>query len=536
EELLAPEDLYNAGFALAQSGRFSDCLSYWRKIQSEEQQFLAQKVTIAALFIQELAGRLTENPMKQVKEIRQLLHTLSDSGVKLEQIPVGEELVNCCRSLYLAWLWQEGRVREIRNVISEVDLLNPSVLEVQAKAAYQVIETEGVHASPIEVRHFIDCWLSALFHPAVLRTLPGKKTDMEEHRLELLDSGRRMVCKYAEQQVKDGDQFVQQWEEDLALLKMLTGLSVLKKKDTVPVYTPTLARQAGIFEQLFALVQKNRDTFAEHERYIAVGAAYSPIAPALLMARSKKYDEVLRELVPLERNSVDPFIAYGFVKVKIACGMHYLHKGEHRKAEKILIALLPLLTQSASQEQHLLALLDRDDKHYDADWLAVSVNVLTQLQKYTSASNEVKKALCSVLTRQTVLLHNEGKIHIKVLLQSMEKAVAFNPNDEFARMTLEDARVELEIIEMRQAVNHGKLAKAARIAKSSPYKRVFDQFFEFAAQVVDQIEGGDFPDKETGLFMLRQLLQNVLRVDPDHAIVQGIECTLDDLEERVEVG
>jgi hypothetical protein len=555
-DLLSPADLYNAGFALAQSGRFADCLSYWQDIQSTHPRFLAQKDAVQARFIQELASRLTEcftegiagnraeDPTDRAAEVWRQLKVLPDSGVHIEQLPGGKELAARCRSLRLARLWREGRVREITEMSGEVNFLNPSVLEVQAKAAYQVIQAEGAHASPVEVRHFIDCWLSALFHPAIVSTLPGEKAEAEQHRRVLLDIGIKLVRNYTEQQEKGGDQLIQQWEEDFALLKTLIKLAVAEEQEentAPPLYTPALAHQAGIAERLFAFVRKNQDQFADNERFIAAGAAYSPAASSMLMVRNGQYTEALNELVHLEHVGnreksradpcVDPFVAYGTAKVKMECGLHYLNIEQYRDAEKILTGVIPSASQSTSLERQLLAVLDRSDKHYDADYLAVSVNLLTRLhqkKQKTAASDAVNSALCSVLTRQAVSLHNEEKIHSKVLLKSMKKAVALNPDDEFARMTLDDASVELEIIEMRQAVNFGKLAKAARIAKNSQYQRVVDQFFEFSAQVIDQVEAEDCPDKETGVFMLRQLLHNVLLVDPDHEIIQDIEFALND--------
>ncbi|MCI5124017.1 MAG: hypothetical protein D3925_05965 [Candidatus Electrothrix sp. AR5] len=168
-------------------------------------------------------------------------------------------------------------------------------------------------------------------------------------------------------------------------------------------------------------------------------------------------------------------------------------------------------------------------------WLAVSVHVLSDVHKYCSTKDEeVKKALCSVLTRQAILLHNEGGIDGKSLLVSMEKAVSLNPDDEFARITCDDARMDAEILALHQAMSAGKLAKASRIAKKSSYQVVVDQFFIFAAQVIEQIEAGDYPDDASVFFMVRQLLEGALQVDPEHRMVQETALLLDELEERLE--
>ena len=201
----------------------------------------------------------------------------------------------------------------------------------------------------------------------------------------------------------------------------------------------------------------------------------------------------------------------------------------------MLIELLPLPLHSSRLEQELLAALDRDDKYFDPDWLAVSVHVLSDVHKHCPRKNEaVKRAFCSVLTHQAVLLHREGAIDGKVFLGSMEKAVSLNPKDEFARITCDDARMDAEILALHRTMSAGKLAKASRIAKKSSYQEVADQFFIFAAQVMEQVKTGDYPDDVSAFFMVRQLLEAALQVDAEHRMVQEIAWLLDDLKERLE--
>jgi len=455
------------------------------------------------------------------------------------------------RALLLVQFWQEGRIREMRAVSSGSDFLHPVVLELQAKASYAVLKEEGRLADPHEVHHFIDCWLSFLFHPALFRSLPGKKGNAEQQGLgflSLLEAGEKMVRKYAEQQEDCGEQFLRHWQEDSVLLKALSDAQ--KKEEGIPLYTPALAWQAGIAEQVFTQVfmqvfaeVRQQDAFTDQESFFAAGALYSAVGPALLLVRRGQYDAASNELAFLKEkgedksadSNADSFISYGVARVNIACGLYSLEQGHCENAEKILIDLLPLPTHSIEMEQELLVALDRDDKYLDPDWLAVSVHVLSDLHKHCPTKNEeVKKAFCSVLTHQAVLLHNEGGIDKKGLLASMEKAVSLNPNDEFARITCDDARMDAEILALHQSMSAGKLAKASQIAKKSSYQGVADQFFVFAAQVMEQVETGDYPDDASAFFMVRQLLEGALQVDSEHRMVQEIAWFLDDLEERLE--
>ncbi|WLE96992.1 MAG: hypothetical protein QTN59_20245 [Candidatus Electrothrix communis] len=453
-----------------------------------------------------------------------------------------DSLAACCRSLSLVRLWQEGRVREMRVVSSGSDFLHPVVLELQAKASYAVLKEEGRLADPPDVHHFIDCWLSFLFHPALFRSLLGEKGDAEQHRLDsldLLEVGEKMVRKYAEQQEDCGEQFIRHWEEDSALLKTLSGAR--NEEEEIPLYTPALARQAGIagqvFLHFFKEMQGGQDAFVDQEGFLAAGALYSAVGPALLLIRRGQYDAVSSELTSQqekgEERNADSFVSYGLARVKIACGLYVLDQGHYEEAEKMLIELLPLPPHSSRLEQELLAALDREDRYLDPDWLTVSVHVLSEVHKHCS-TKAVKRAFCSVLTHQAVLLHNEGAIDGKGLLTSMEKAVSLNPDDEFACMTCDDARMDAEILALHQTMSAGKLAKASRIAKKSSYQGVENQFFIFVAQILEQVEAGDYPDHTSAFFMVRQLLEGALQVDPEHRMVQEIAWLLDELEERLD--
>ncbi|WP_339134019.1 MAG: hypothetical protein WGN25_14285 [Candidatus Electrothrix sp. GW3-4] len=422
----------------------------------------------------------------------------------------------------------------MRTLSSGPDLLHPVVLELHAKASYLVLKEEGRRAEPVEVNHFIDCWLSFLFHPALFYSLPGKQEGAESYRLEIFAAGEKLVRKYSEQQGENGAPFIRHWEEDFALLKTLSAAG--KDKEEVPLYTPALAWQAGIAEQIFRLVQGHQDVFPGQEDFLAAGALYSAAGPALLLIRMEQYDAAKEQFASLEKkdeeNNGDPFFAYGLAQVKMACGLHSLQQGRYEEAEKMLIDLLPLPLHSSMLERGLLVALDREDRYLDPDWLAVSVHVLSELHRNSSPPS-VKRAFCSVLTHQAVLLHNEGAIESKVLLTSMKKAVCLNPGDAFARMTLDDAQMDAEIHALHQTMSAGKLGKASRIAQQSAYQGVVDQFFIFVAQVLEQIEMGDYPDDESACLMVRQLLEGAVEVDPEHRIIEDIALLLDEFEERL---
>jgi hypothetical protein len=459
------------------------------------------------------------------------------------------------RALLLVELWQAGRIREIRESSQGGDFLHPVVLELHAKSAYLVLKQEGRQAAPDTVHHFIDCWLSFLFHPSLFYSLPNKpenSKDSEQYRLELFSTGETIVRKYAEQQLEHGVLFVRHWEEDYDVLLTLREVhnKVHKDADNLALYTPALAWKTGIADKIFSLMQEwkeiwpDQERSEEYEKYFAAGSWYSPIGPALLLARnlaeqgeaaSDGFTFLKKDFLDKKskEKKTDLFFLYGLARLGLDSGLHALEQGNYQEAANILIDLFPLPPYAFVLERELLAVFAQDDKYLVPEWLEVSVAVLSELHKH-SPGKAVKKAFCSVLTHQAVLLHNTRSIDEKALLRSMEKAVSLNPDDPFARMTLDDARMDAEIFSLHQTMTAGKLAKASKIAQKSSYPEVTEQFFIFVAQVIEQVEAGDYPDDEAAFFMVCQLLEGALEVDSEHAMIEKISLLADELEERLE--
>ena len=463
------------------------------------------------------------------------------------------------RALLLVQLWQAEQVQEIQAISLGPDFLNPVVLELHAKASYRVLKEEGRQTEPAAVHHFIDCWLSFLFHPEVFRSFyslpsfPDTEENSELYRLELLENGQCMVQKYAEQQTENGEQFIRHWEEDYVLLKFLAQIKKEEgKAEELPLYTPGLAWKAGIANKIFRLMQGWQDRSENDkvcESYLAAAAWYSPVGPALVQLRGEdaasnelvgqdfvQHKERQTELKKTEQKTqknIELFFSYGLARLNIVCGVNALNQGQYKKADKILTNLFPLPPHAIGLEQELLAALQQEDRYLDLDQLMVCVHVLTALHKHSS-TKAVKKVLCSLLTHQAILLHNKGSIDHEALLRSMEKAIRLNPDDAFARMTFEDAQMDAEIFSLHRTMSAGKLDKASRIAKKSSYQGVVDQFFIFAAQVVEQVKAGDYPDDASAFFMMQQLLEGALQVDPKHQMIREIILFTEELEEQLE--
>ncbi len=506
-------DWYDAGFALAKLGRFAVCLRCWHQISSNHPAFFVQQKQVRLLLLHELSHCLNEQSWAQEEKVRALLTEFS-----LTELPGGQELLARCDRVRLARLWHEDRLEAIMAMAAKNDLNHPAVLEIQAKAACQLLAGRQSAVSAAELRQFMDCWLSALFHPAIA-------PQAEAERQALLEFGADLLRRHAARLNQD-EQLMQEWEELLALLHRLALLPAVREQN-LPLCTPALALRADQQEQFCALIRTNQEHFTDRRAWIAAGAAYASSAPALLLVRDNACQDALRELVRLEEQGDDPFLAHGAAKVRTACGLEALRHRRCREAEEILVGGEPQAVWSTELEKELLAVLAQENGH-EVICLAASLGILSLLPK-TSPPDAAARAFCSALTKSVLRLHNGKQARPQLLAAAMQQAAALNSEDEFARMMLEEVSIALELAELHEAVDQGWLSKAARLAAASRYPQVAEHFFTAAQQVAVQLEQGHYPDDEAAMLILEDLLRSVSRVDPHHQMISSLRRALDDL-------
>jgi hypothetical protein len=491
-------DRYQAGFALAKLGDLTACLRHWQQLACTQPEFLAQQEQVGSLLIEELHARLDELPQAE-EEVLSLLLEFS-----LDTVPGGAALLARCRRLRLARLWQEERFDEIVALAATTDWLQPTELAIQAKAACQLLAT--TERTVPQLQHFMDAWLSLLFHPQV-----GPQTEAE--RQALLDFGLDLLGKQAARQPDSGEQVLRQWQETLALLQRVAGLT------SELVYAPALAVQAGIAGQLLRLIQNSRDHFASNDEWAATGAAYSAAAPALLLTRAGKYEAALAYL---QDNPGDTFTAWGAAQVRTACGLHALQQGHCREAEHILTD--GPVQWSVELEQQLLARLDEDEEQ-ESGQLTACLGILALLPEVALT----KAAFCAALTNQVVRLRSSGELSPQRLATIMKKALALHPGDEFAQMIFAQVSLELELAAIEEAFDRDCFAEAACLAAASHFPRVTESFLVTVQQTAARIERGDYPDRAAAVFRLEELLASVSKVDASHSAARRVRRVLDSL-------
>ncbi|WP_417910686.1 hypothetical protein [Candidatus Electronema sp. PJ] len=507
---LSPADRYHAGLALAHLEDCLGCLRYWQPLHCVDPAFLAQKEQVSNLLLHQLHCRLDANPLAH-EEVALLLHE------GLLDTLLASELLARCRRLRLACFWQEERLEEIAALADETDWLQPAELEIQAKVACQrLAEATDRPMPPHEVRYFIDCWLTLLFHPTV-----GPQAGQE--RQTLLDFGADLLRKQVLRQPQSsGDSLLQHWQNTLSLLSRLADLGAGQSEAVPLLYAPALARRAQVADQLCTLIKNSREAFMQEEEWLAAGAAYTPVAAALVLIQEGQADAALDLLADLEGEHHDPFINWGAAEVRSACGIHLLQQGQAWEAEQILRE--GLIHNSVELEKQVLATLNQEE---DADGrqLTACLGILALL----SEEVQERAAFCTALTNQVVRLRSSEEANHRLLAAAMAKAVALHPGDELAQMIHAQMSLNCELLALAEAFNQDCFAEAARIAATSHFPQLKERFFMTAQHHAARIERGDYPDQEAAIFLVESLLVSARSVDPRHATVRQISKALDGL-------
>ncbi len=503
-------DLYNYGFALAQQHKYFESLNVWQQIQSEHPDFVEQKESVFALFLRDTESRLDDDPLGREAEIRRQIQSLSG----YENSSTAMHLISRCHSLQLAELWQANRMREIGEMSENTDHLNLAVLAVHAKAAFIHAKKEGSHLSDADMRKFIDFWLSALFNP-----VSGEVSE------SLFDSGLKLVKEYAGYHSQVGKQLLSQWKESVDLLTILNTHRAGEKNDrSIPLFTPALALQAGICEDILELIRKNEDAFLDRTGFLGAGASYSRAAAALLMVRNVDIEGAVAFLDLHMKDNGDPFVGHATKIIMLACGHQAMVNREFKQAETLLVKVAPLFKGVKTQKLQLITMLDMEED-WDVERLGTCMIILSAWRK-NDPSEEVEHALCRVMTRRAVELFNNEKMNVRVLVTSLKKAIALNPNDEFTKFQLGGARRNLELAELRRLLDCFKLSAASSLAAKSQYADVREAFFAFIGGVSEQA-GSEFdaqPDES--MFLFRKLLKQAVKVDPLHPVVSMLEAKI----------
>jgi hypothetical protein len=201
-------------------------------------------------------------------------------------------------------------------------------------------------------------------------------------------------------------------------------------------------------------------------------------------------------------------------------GMYCLEKGEGRlngffKTAQALFDLAPVYEQKFTEKA--LGIDEWDN-------LQIWEDALSYFNE-KRPTEAVRQALSLVMCRRALTMCNQGKLSMKAMKMISKKALGLYPENEMARGTLRDITINFEVKEIYNAFNRHKLGRASRIALKSEHPQVRDKYFEFVADIFDDIMASELSHNDK-LIMLKDIYEWAATVDADHPVLGDMYMNL----------
>ena len=571
----SPESAYNYGFALARQGRYFRCLKTWDRIESDQPMFLKQKETVARLLEaniyrllheQEQAFRL--NAAGKTKNLHNYPRDLAaayEAGCHLQSHFTfkGLNLLKTyCQWRHIESLWAEEQYETIANLIFYPNVNNQSsapfslilkkegreteMLANLARISYKSAETTGHNLDQLALY-----WFTALYHPSVCKSFSGPDFKNDESRikaevrLKLITMADAVWNHAGRNHARDSSQSYDEsksfWNIEKQLITDIDALVSGRKEMAHLVCTPRFAMHQGVSDQVLELIRSAKISagadsqempyFKNREHYLKTGSYYSAVGKSLYYLKAEAYKKALDSLpqTSQKESSQNEFENYGMLKVKYAYGLFCLETGAEPPGRYFasgpeLFAIAPDYATELVQKAEDVTEPDQLTRYEEA-----LNGIYTQtLKERGEPLVQIQKALSLVMSRRAVKLFNKRMMNNKTLSITLRKALKLNPQNEFARGTLEETKADLEILEMEKALNRFKMHKACKIAVDSEYSKVTEAFFEYMAYGIKDINKSSH-DTSHKLLILNETYDWCLWVDDTHPILDEIEEIIEKL-------
>ena len=205
--------------------------------------------------------------------------------------------------------------------------------------------------------------------------------------------------------------------------------------------------------------------------------------------------------------------AYGFIAIK----------NEDRSFLKYFRSTPELFASVPSIEEEFSDLM----LQYGGDQLLLHEELLLYLHKQ-HPSDLVGKALSFMMAQSAIQRYNAKKINNKQVKVALEKALNLDEHNELAYETLEQTCIELETEEIYSAISRHKLNKAARLTADSVYSEVYDNFFNFMDEIIDDFKQTKIDVSNAAkLVYFNDFINSVLIVDASHPLRRKIQAEID---------
>ena len=533
-------DIYNYGLALVNTGQNYQGLKTWLKIAASDPDFEQQKESVYArlqLEILEEVKNSTKNDNSN-SAFRKVVDLL-----KWDSRPEHQKLLSYCLYAELEKLWQAENYVEIGQRLDELnnlDLesvkphqLNLALIGLRAKACALVLAQKPAENQLTHAANFIKYWLTALYFPGVLDNdydQTGKKEaafeEIDKLQKQLLKHGFKLLENFIDKETETGKKITKFWDLNCNLLKdlELLGWRGNSGPRPLPIATPLFALEFGKSSILQKAIAADRDFFRDELHFLSSAAWYSPAARALQHSAMEEHECAAKLAATLQPQ--DKFTRFALLFINFSCGVYHLHRGEEKSALKHLNQAPELLHISPELEKVLIGTIYEVE---DDGKLQAYENIFTKIARQYSSSS-LNQALSLVMSRLSIAKANAEKMPAAVLKINLQKALQLDPENELARVSLNEALIADEIEQIYTALNNFKSNRAASIAARSNFTEVKECFFECLGEFYDEGITANLDDYEKGE-MLRHLYKNAIKVDESHPLVEQLKKELTDLQE-----
>ncbi len=503
---------YNYGFALARVGQYYKCLKVWDDIAEKDDDFLEQKKVVRSILADDIYDRFDSagDFARLYKEGKYLLDSTGRQDMA--------GLVEYCKYAWIKELWRDEQYETIWDLLFDFPATaEPVLIALYAKTCFKLAKRSGTHLSDLSM-----FWLTAVYNSGLSGKFSLEVKQREIVRQKLIQMAEVLI----KETVNSGDETAQTaltyWNIDKKLIKHIHALAGDREDMAYLVCTPRFAALFGKSAQILRLIKGNKNFFDNTEQYLMTGCYYSAAGQSLYHLEARQYEKAFDSLP--EVIDRDEFASYGMLKVKFFCGLNCLANGEGQ-LRRYFDTVPALFDIDSCYEKELI---DKAMNSYELDELNRYEDVLNIIH-IKRPSKGIKEALSMVMSIRAIGMYNKKLINDKTLNIILKKALALNPKNEHARVSIEDNKVGLEIIELQKAIGKNKMNRACKIAVESEYEEVRSCFFEFIEYSVNALNEMDKEDEEK-IFFLNEIYEWCARVDESHPILYDINNMLRELE------
>lgn len=507
---------YCYGFALAKIGKYYQALKQWENLNTRDNAFIEQKRRVLSL-----AGSHLYNTLGKEVDVT-IVHNMANDLLCMtkaqtntqsnkEQIPMLEMICSYYKLALMEILWEQENFAVISDLLLQMTFFNdPIMLALNAKTNFHLSREQSRFLEPM-----MTFWLSAVYS----KEISAEFSDDPDKRQKI----QQQLIRFAEQHIHcqpDSQSAIYAASRLAIEKKLLKDLSAISQKQTRGFYqicTPQYALMCGSCDTIHDLIRQGKEYFKDQEHYLETGGYYSRAGEGLYALKINDVKKARTLIDTIDSNTpTDEFTDYVISLVQFESGLAALEN--HEKDYLKNFALTPKLFESVPSIEKRFS-----DKilQSSGDRLVLYEKLLMFLYK-ERPSDSIAQALSFAMTQSIIIKHNCGTMTEKQTKLSIEKALKINPNNEFARHALEQTTIDLETETILNAMSKHKLGKAARLVNQSAYPEVYDRYFEFGQQMLDQVDssGLDLNSQKISLF---DLLSASETVDPDHPLIESIK-------------